>query len=498
MSVSVAGAAPRQNIVKAAAWTSVAIVLVRVFFLVSSVVTARTLTPHDFGLIGIAGTLSMLINTASATGIDSYLIFRQNLNEREVNTSFTLHAVLCGLFSGVVMLAGVVVAAVSGKPELRDILFYSGLAFFVNSIGRIPRAFLIKAMKQDQLAMIDTGVNFLNLVLILVMAGLGFQYLSYVIPMMVAQAICAALLFWRARQPFRLDLDRRVVSQVLSYSKGFMPQTLLCDFLYQADYVVGGLFLTSALLGYYYFGFEKAFLAALLIRGMTDQVFFPIFSAAQNQPEELKKQYFKFSSYLMFALFPLFALGIFFARDGLLLVYGRQWENSIATFQAILGFCLLKVIYDVSLTLLNATGKTRQAFWHFVWVTPHTLILFALGAFWGGLQGLTLAALLSHSLSVGLLMFRVRAQFGWPVYLQAGHVLKHLALLAFPCAVILPLQSALLGWGASEALLMPLLGSVFIAVYLLASKLLFPEILQECRQWVLLKLKARFAPHPIA
>ena len=44
MFCSVAEAPPRQSIVKAAAWTSVAIVLVRVFFLVSSVITARILT----------------------------------------------------------------------------------------------------------------------------------------------------------------------------------------------------------------------------------------------------------------------------------------------------------------------------------------------------------------------------------------------------------------------------------------------------------------------
>jgi O-antigen/teichoic acid export membrane protein len=463
------------NILKATVWTSGAIILVRVFFLLSSVVTAKLLSPEDFGFIGIAGTLFMLINTASATGIDSFLIFKSEPDQNTINTAFTLHFIVCTLFALLIMGLGFVVSDFYKQPALKEILIYAGLAFWVNTIGRIPRALLVKAMQQQRLAILDASVNFLNALLIMALAFGGFRYLSYVIPMLVSQLICMAGLFGMAKYPFRGGFSKPAGREILGYSKGFMPQTLLCDFLYQADYVIGGLCLSATLLGYYYFGFEKAFLVALLIRGLTEQVFFPVFSKTQNDPALLKKQYFQLSSHLMLALFPGLLLLTAFSKELLSLIYGNQWLPSLFTFQGILIFCLLKILYDVSITLLNATGKTGQTLRHFLWVTPPTLFMFYIGSTYGGLWGLTTATILAHGLAAFWMMFRIQHCFLWPVTEQLLHLFKHLALLILPCVALYFLKTQLESLYLPFYIVLSLSILCFLACYFVSVSLIMPD-----------------------
>ncbi len=490
--MSVALQSASANILKATVWTSGAIILVRIFFLLSSVITAKLLSPQDFGLIGIAGTLFMLINTASTTGIDNFLIFKSKPSQQSINTAFTLHFLACSLFAVLIIVLGFALSGFYKQAALKEILMYAGLAFWVNSMGRIPRALLIKDMQQQPLAILDASVNFLNALLIIGLAFSGFKYLSYVIPMLLSQALCMIGLFLMARQPFRWQITKQSTHEIFQYSKGFMPQTLLCDFLYQADYVVGGLCLSTTLLGYYYFGFEKAFLVALLIRGLTEQVFFPVFSKAQTEPELLKKQYFQLSSYLMLALFPALLLLSAFSKELLSLIYGTQWLPSVITFQGILIFCLFKILYDVSISLFNATGKTGETLRHFLWVTPPTLLLFYVGSKFGGLYGLTLATLLAHSMASFWMMFRIERCFRWPVTEQLGHLFKHLGLLVLPCLLLFLLKNQLAGMNMPLYLLFPVTSLGFLICYLGSALLIMPEGTQVIINFLTQKVKSFF------
>jgi O-antigen/teichoic acid export membrane protein len=480
MSIAIQSASA--NIFKATVWTSGAMILVRLFFLFSSVITAKLLSPQDFGFIGIAGTLFMLINTASATGIDNFLIFKPALSRQSINTAFTLHVIACSLFALLIIGLGFALSGFYKQAALQEILLYAGLAFWVNAVGRIPRAFLIKEMQQQRLAILDASVNFLNALLIITFAVVGFKYLSYVIPMLISQALCMMILFGMARQAFGLQIIKPAAREILQYSKGFMPQTLLCDFLYQADYVVGGLCLSAALLGYYYFGFEKAFLVALLIRGLSEQVFFPVFSKAQSDPVSLKTHYFQLSSYLMLALFPVLLLLAVFSKELLSLIYGAQWLPSVLTFQGILLFCLLKILYDISISLLNATGKTGETLRHFLWVTPPTLVLFFIGAKLGGLYGLTMATILAHSLAALCMMFRIKRCFQWPVSEQLWHLGRHLGLLLGPGFLLFFLKTWLANLNMSVYGVFTLSAFVFLGLYFAVVKVTMPQAFERLVQ----------------
>lgn len=484
------------KIARAAVWTSSSLIVVRLFFLTSSIITARLLNSEDFGIIGIAGAVYMLIDTTSATGIGSFLIYKQDLTSKESNTAFTLNFLIAMVFGGIVILTGVIVAQLYHKHQIQNVLSFAGIAFFFSTLGGIPRALLIKNMKQHALAIIDVSVNFLNFILIIVFAFLGYKYLSYVIPLTIYQAVCTASLFLLAGQLFRPSLNKEVIHQIFKYSRNFTPQIFLADLLYQVDYIIGSAYLTSAKMGFYYFGFEKAFLIAVFTRGVSEQVLFPVFSKSQYDLTLLKQNYFKLSSYFMFLLFPLLFFVILMAKELLILVYGTQWNNSIFTFQCILCFFVLKINYDISINLFNAVGKSDKNLRHFLIVAPHTFLLFFIGAKMAGITGLAIAAFFAHSISALCMMRRLSYVFGWSFYEQIMHLIKYLipVFAALLFSLLFKYLFTMLAINTVFHLVSQAI--VFFSLYFVFSNFFNPEIIKEI--FILLKNKVNHVLHPSA
>ena len=481
-----------RKIAQAAVWTSGSILLVRLFFLISSIITARLLNSEDFGLIGIAGAIYMIIDTTSATGIGNFLIYKQDLTIQERNTAFTMN-LLIGLFFGcLVVFSGCIIGHLYHKPEVEKILLFSGIAFFISTMSGIPKALLIKNMKQQTLAIIDVAVNFLNFLLIIVFSLCGFKYLSYVIPLLIYQAAYGMILFFVTGQYFKLSLNKEIFLKIFKYSRSFTPQILLADLLYQVDYLIGSAFLSSAMLGYYYFGFEKAFLLSVFTRGISEQVLFPVFSKSQADMDVLKQNYFKLGSYVMFILFPILGFVILQAQELLPLVYGDHWNNSIFTFQCILSFFLLKVNYDISITLFNAIGKTHQNLKHFLCVIPHTVLFFFIGVSKAGLMGLSIAALMAHSLSGMFMMYRLSRYFKWSLLEQVTHLFRYLVPLFLVVPVTLFFKYLFMKMGLSALVVIFNLIFIFVIFYISFSWLINPEIIKDIYGFTQNKLQRKF------
>lgn len=479
------------KIAQAAVWISGSILLVRVFFLISSVITARLLTPEDFGLIGLAGAIYMIIDTTSATGIGNFLIYKQNLTTTERNTAFTMNLIIGILFGCIVMFTGFIVGAFHHKPEVQKILLFAGIAFCISTLSGIPKALLIKNMKQHTLAIIDVFVNFLNFILIIIFSFLGFKYLSYIVPLVIYQAVYSVILFAVIDQGFKLSVNKDIFFKILKYSRGFTPQILIADLLYQLDYLIGSAFLNSATLGYYYFGFEKAFLLSVFTRGISEQVLFPVFSKSQADKDILKQKYFRLSAYLMFILFPMLVFVILQAKELLLLVYGTHWNNSIFTFQCILTFFIIKVNYDISITLFNAIGKTHQNLQHFLCVIPHTIALFFIGVSQGGLTGLSVAALFAHSISGLFMMYRLKKYFDWSLLEQINHLLRYLAPICVAIPAMLIFKYLFFRMSLNPLLVTFNLCFIFLFFYLTFSWLINPGIMREIYGFVQSKLQRK-------
>jgi lipopolysaccharide exporter len=416
-------------------WTSGGSMLTRLLFLMSSMFTARLLSPEDFGIIGMAATITMFIDTSSANGIDNFIIQQHDTVQDDLGTAFILNTLITVILTVLMLLLAPTAAAFYHKTQLVYVIILGAAYFFMSSISKIHRGLLLKNMQQDIFSKIDIVSNFINFIGILFFAFSGFKYLSYIYALLIAQTGKTIALFCIVQFKTKLSFSMESAKRILTYSKSFLPQYLLSYFLSQTDYIIAGVLLGSKILGLYYFGFEKAFIILFFIQSITRPVFFPVFSKLQQDPEALKRKYFEFASYFMGLLFPVLLILLVCADEVFGFLYGSQWNNSILTFKLLLCYCFFSIMHELTITLFNATGHPVQNLKHYLLITPVSIVLFWIGTANFGIQGLSIAAFIVHTSSAILLFIRANRFFHWPIYSQLSSIFKHL----LPILVLLPL-----------------------------------------------------------
>jgi teichuronic acid exporter len=131
----------------------------QIIVLTNTLVLARLLNPHDFGLISV---LYIFISISSAfvdSGMGGGLVRKQDLNDTDCNTFF-LFNIFIGLFCyGLLFVLAPVIANFYHEPTLVMLLRILSITILVNSVSLIHKILLVKNLKYK----LVTRASFLDL-----------------------------------------------------------------------------------------------------------------------------------------------------------------------------------------------------------------------------------------------------------------------------------------------------------------------------------------------
>jgi O-antigen/teichoic acid export membrane protein len=118
-------------------WLIAAQLFDRLFGLVSIAVLARILTPSDFGVVAVAGTVVAAVELLSAFGFDWALVRHRDLSSDYLNTAWTLRVLLGAFSCAAISLLGAPAAAFYRLAPLRPVLLVLGVASLLGSLENI-------------------------------------------------------------------------------------------------------------------------------------------------------------------------------------------------------------------------------------------------------------------------------------------------------------------------------------------------------------------------
>lgn len=463
----------------------------------SGIIVARILLPQDFGIISMAATFSGLIDVFSRFGFEAFIISRQDISKKEINSVY-LSNILVGLIAVIIVIIGApLVAHIYKTPEVKYILVFSALLFLINSFTSIPRALLIKEMRQDIISKIEIVQSFLNVTLIIIFALLGYRYLSYVIPLVISNLIVCAIYLNIIKWKFSILLNKNILKQAFNYGKSFLPKTILSFFVYNSDYIIIGYLLGPILLGYYSFGFDKASILSGLLTSLHCNMFFPLFSKFQSDSNELRKAFFSYAKRQTFILYPLIFIQIILAKELIGLVYGTKWNNSILTFQLILGYIFARITASIIHVLFDAVDRPEQNLKHFQIITPVCILALITGIKLGGLTGIAIAAFIVHILGALLLFIRTCRIFKWNFKEFILNLSECFIPLVLQLPVIIPLKGYLNHINLPNYLILLIIIPTSFVLYLFFASLFLKDIYENFilsySRKLLIKLKSQFA-----
>lgn len=366
--------------------------------LISQLVLARLLLPQAFGLIGLALTVTSLVNAAISFGIDDILLQRHRTMRLWVASAFW-SAMALSLAGMALMLAVAPLAArIYGAPGLTGLVAVAALNLPAGALSMVPEVQLRAALNFRFLGSYFSLEILATQLATVVLAAIGFGAYSFVLPLPLVAAV-KAVIFWR-KAPAAIGGRMRRTQFRYIISSGLLVQAsrMIIEAVNQGDYIVLGLLASAHDVGMYFFAFRLAAQPLRVLAGNVGAVLFPALTQLRGEPARQVAAALAASRVLAFTVTPACFLQAALAQPVLHLLFGTKWSSAIPLVQALSIGLPGDATAWISGALLVANGAFRRDLRYLAVFAVPFFICVLLGAHIDGPMGVAVGVALYYAL----------------------------------------------------------------------------------------------------
>ncbi len=382
------------------------------------VALSRLLLPEHFGLVSLATFYAGLAGLCRGLGLDAALIHRQEEPEATAATHLFLQLASAAL---ALMVGTLLAAALSwlGQSSIALVLVALCGIMLVEAAGSTARTLLEKKLRFPVTAAINVAAYVAGAGAAILAALGGWGAWSLVAGTGTTQLILAGLAWVALPQRVLPRPNRAIATWMLRrWAPPMLAGSLLTTVLLQFDNFLIGNLLGLALLGYYDRAYRLATLPTGAITHVLSRVALPTYSALQSDAVRLSRA-FGLTAGLIARGSALLAVATFVAAPELVLILmGDTWLAAVLPFRLLLGYALLRPLYDDSGAVLAALGRPD--------ILPRAMavqaaIMLLLGppsVLWWGLAGIAMCVNVAMLIGVTYVYGRLRSFLDldiWPL-----------------------------------------------------------------------------------
>ena len=371
--------------------------------LLSVVVLARLLTPHDYGLLAMVLVAVGLGEIFRDFGLTSASIQAPELSNGQRDNLFWINALIGFALAALMFAVAWPMAAVTGQEEVLGIAQWLALTFILSGLATQYRANLMREMKLRSLAIVDVASSAIALAAAIVAASLGAGYWSLVVQQLVTGVVILVgvviagqwLPGWYSR--------RYSVRAMVSFGWNIVAANLVGYAAKQIDTVLISFRFGTSSLGLYNRSFQLVMTPLGQVRSPLQAVALPVLSRVQqDQP--------RFETYVTSAQLALgYLIGIplailaGLAEPIVSIMLGDAWSEAAPIMRMFAIAGLLTTVSFVGYWVYLARGLGRELFRYTIVTALLKIVCITVGSFFG-LVGVAVA-------------FAVHPAIAWPISL---------------------------------------------------------------------------------
>jgi len=450
---------------------------------VSQLVLARLLLPADFGVIGLAYTVTGIANTLVSFGIDDVLLQRQRTITLWMAPAFWLSFGL-GMLGMVAMVGAAPIAAhLYHSHELIGLIVAIAVATPLRTLATVPSVCIRAAMNFRFLASYNTFEIFAIQALTIVFAFFHLGAFSFALPFPIL-GVVKAILFWRKFPPTIRRRFRPVqMRYLLSNSTIVFATKTVIEVINQGDYIILGLIATHDAVGLYFFAFRFSAQPVRMLAGNFNNVIFPALAQLRDDLQRQTEATVKACRLLSYLVMPFCFLQAGLAQPGLHFLFGERWIKAVPYVQIL----SLGLPFDAMSWITGSFMSARRQFWRCFCYAAISVPLFfggaILGGMWDNVMGVAIAVGLYYLVYPPVTSFLVLCGSGvkpWTVaeFYGLPTIFSAIAVLA-GCA--LASRSPFAGHDFAQCIV---IGTVTVILY--------PTFLAIFRPDMLVQIRSRF------
>ncbi|HXZ39877.1 MAG TPA: lipopolysaccharide biosynthesis protein [Terriglobales bacterium] len=431
---------------------------------IMTVVTARLLTPADFGLVAMAAAITGLGQAFADLGLSEATIQRQEISHEQVSALFWINvAIGIGLTLVMIGLAPVL-AWFYREPRLKNLTFVLSLTFLIGGLRVQHNALLQRQMRFGATAIRDVAAYVVAVTVVIAMAWLGAGYWAIVSYPLAYNSTAVAFTWimvpWLPGRP-RCGTN---VRSLVAFG-GNVAGSYLINYLNRnTDNILVGWYWGASPLGLY----SKAY--SLLLRPVNQlnaplsTILVPALSRLQDDPERLARYFLRVANLMMWIVTPLFGFLFVAAEPVIILVLGKKWLAAAPVFQFLCIAALAQLLYNPTMWLFVCRGQSGRMLKLLLILTPIFFVSYIVGLPFG-IKGVALSGslvfvgifpwLLKYAFrGTSLTLRRLGQAIRYPISLcLAGVFSAELALrLIAPQRIVSQLLVVALGFAAAYSL----------------------------------------------
>jgi PST family polysaccharide transporter len=397
------------------------------------VTLSRLLLPSDFGLVGMALSVTRFVQLFKDLGLNMATVQRDEITQDQVSALFWINAGTGVLLSLLVVACAPLVAAFYGRPELTAITAWFGLGLAFAGVSAQHLAVLRRQMRFGALAIAELVGAVLGLAGALALALLGYGYWA-----LVANAVLAAaastiaawiLCAWRPGKPGTFAGVRGLVA----FGAHLMGVNLSNYFARNLDDILIGKTIGAHALGLYQRAYDLVMLPVVQICVPLGQVAQGALSRLQRNAEEYRLTFMRLFSVLLFINVPLGAWLVAIADVGVPLLLGSEWRESARLFALLGPMLAIQPVGHATSWLLITQGRSAELLRWSLFTNAITALIFIVSIRFG-------VEAVAAAYSIGGLLFRMPVNIwlatrGGPV--RSRDVIGTFVVYVFAAALVL-------------------------------------------------------------
>lgn len=457
-----------------------------------TLVLVRLLSPRDYGLNALAGTVIGFVQIFNSLGFSQALIQKQDVTSADYSTAFWSTLLLGLLLCGAVFLVAPLAAFFFEEPLVDPILKVAALGFVLSALGAMQLAQLQKALAFKQIMLVELLTALFAGIASIALAMKGFGVWSLIIGGLVGQALALPVLWKMSTWKPRIVFSKRAFSELFSFGAHLTAGGIVNYLMRNIDKLIIGKVLGSTALGYYSLAYSLMLKPLQYISANVGRVLFPALSSIKDDLDKTRKVYLKAVHFISLITFPMMAGLLFTAPSVVEVVYGSKWMPVVPVLQIL---CLVGAIQSLGTTvgtIYLSQGRADLQMKYAIIFAPIVIGAFFIGVHWG-IEGVAAAYAIatlciwiwSHKIANGLINLQLA-----PFLRELLPAARASALMCGVLVCLFAVQVYVLGGSFAAHFQLMVMIPVGTVTYVCAIARLNPNSLRELRDLVTRKSSA--------
>lgn len=345
-----------QKAISSGIWLGASRIANRTLSLVRTVILARILAPHDFGLFGIALIVLSALQNFSQPGTGEALIQSQKSEKIYLDVAWTIK-VIRGIVLAIILIAIAPIAAKFFKePKTTYLMYIVGASLIFGGFGNQGVIHFIKDLnfhKQFIYEFTSTITEFIvSIILVFILKdsfALAYGYLAGVI------ALSVTSYFMHSYRP-RFVINISIAKELTKFGRWIWGYSMLDFLLNQGIGLFIGKVLGATLLGVYQMSLKLTGAIITEVGTIFSNVGFPLYSKLQDDKHKLCEAYSKSLKINSFFIIPLALFLFIFAKEITNVLLGMKWNEAVPIIKIVVIYGALKSFSSINGAILKALG----------------------------------------------------------------------------------------------------------------------------------------------